>query len=241
MQKKMVRIVVLAAVCVAFFAAFGVAAALDTWHNIGVASVSSYYTSQGFVDGWGAPYLRTGYNPSADPIESFLKFDLSSIVIPSGQMAQVSYAKVQIYRTGGDNNWTDGIYATTTDDTWTQAAMTYANKPTLGALLDSKMSNVNGTNFTSSTLAAFVQQELNGNKIVTFGLKAIDAPDTQHVYYGYADSWTELVVTYDLVAIPIDPADFNGDGDVNFQDFAMFAQDWMRCVEPTDLNCEHPW
>ena len=35
--------------------------------------------------------------------------------------------------------------------------------------------------------------------------------------------------------------DFDGDCYINWGDFGIFAGDWLRCVEPTDQNCERPW
>jgi len=35
--------------------------------------------------------------------------------------------------------------------------------------------------------------------------------------------------------------DFNDDCKVNIIDFAFFADDWLRCIDPNDANCEQPW
>ena len=37
------------------------------------------------------------------------------------------------------------------------------------------------------------------------------------------------------------PTDLNQDCYVNWQDFLLFAGDWLRCNDPTDLNCETTW
>ena len=36
-------------------------------------------------------------------------------------------------------------------------------------------------------------------------------------------------------------SDFNEDCYVNLKDFAYFAKDWARCMDPNDPNCETPW
>jgi len=36
-------------------------------------------------------------------------------------------------------------------------------------------------------------------------------------------------------------ADLNGDCTVNFADFVMLVQDWLRCMVPSDPDCEKPW
>ncbi len=35
--------------------------------------------------------------------------------------------------------------------------------------------------------------------------------------------------------------DFNSDCIVNMADFAIFAADWLRCIDPADESCEKPW
>ena len=35
--------------------------------------------------------------------------------------------------------------------------------------------------------------------------------------------------------------DFSGDCFVNLLDLAMFMSDWLRCIDPTDEDCERPW
>ena len=36
-------------------------------------------------------------------------------------------------------------------------------------------------------------------------------------------------------------ADFNTDCYIDIYDLIEFAASWLRCVEPSDENCEHPW
>ena len=35
--------------------------------------------------------------------------------------------------------------------------------------------------------------------------------------------------------------DFNKDCRTNLLDMALFAQDWLRCIDPNGDSCEHPW
>jgi len=35
--------------------------------------------------------------------------------------------------------------------------------------------------------------------------------------------------------------DLNDDCYVNWSDFTLFAQNWLRCTDPQDQNCERPW
>lgn len=37
------------------------------------------------------------------------------------------------------------------------------------------------------------------------------------------------------------PADLNSDCYVNLLDIALLAQNWLRCIDPTDVDCEFPW
>jgi hypothetical protein len=37
------------------------------------------------------------------------------------------------------------------------------------------------------------------------------------------------------------PADLNADCSVNFMDIVDIGNDWMRCNEPSDGDCEKPW
>jgi len=37
------------------------------------------------------------------------------------------------------------------------------------------------------------------------------------------------------------PGDYNADCYVNFKDFAYLSNNWLRCIEPNDANCEKPW
>jgi len=36
-------------------------------------------------------------------------------------------------------------------------------------------------------------------------------------------------------------SDLNGDCYANFKDVAVFAQEWLECINPIDPNCTHPW
>jgi len=35
--------------------------------------------------------------------------------------------------------------------------------------------------------------------------------------------------------------DLNDDGYVNLSDFSIFAGEWLKCIEPNDPACSHPW
>lgn len=36
-------------------------------------------------------------------------------------------------------------------------------------------------------------------------------------------------------------SDLSGDCYVNFKDLALFAQEWLECIDPINPNCIHPW
>jgi hypothetical protein len=36
-------------------------------------------------------------------------------------------------------------------------------------------------------------------------------------------------------------SDLSGDCYVNFKDLALFAQEWLECIDPINQNCTHPW
>ncbi|MBN1435836.1 MAG: exo-alpha-sialidase [Sedimentisphaerales bacterium] len=71
-------------------------------------------------------------------------------------------------------------------------------------------------------------------------------------------TWSEhqyfdnLTVTHTPPAIPTTCAeaiaagyglagDFNDDCRINLLDLAMLAENWLRCIDPTDNSCERPW
>ena len=69
------------------------------------------------------------------------------------------------------------------------------------------------------------------------------------VWIGYGQTTFYDGLSYDLIT-PCDiiqdqgwtlTADMNNDCYVNLEDFAELAIDWLRCYEPTDPMCEHPW
>ena len=53
-------------------------------------------------------------------------------------------------------------------------------------------------------------------------------------------SCEEIVAQYGYEADVSGPAG-QPDCKINLFDFAALASQWMRCIEPTDVNCEHPW
>jgi len=45
----------------------------------------------------------------------------------------------------------------------------------------------------------------------------------------------------DCLGIATNVMDFDEDCDVDFVDFADFAAEWLRCIDPTISGCEEPW
>ena len=61
-----------------------------------------------------------------------------------------------------------------------------------------------------------------------------------HQLVGELPSCEEILGEFRIAADVSGPA---GEPDcyINLYDFAVLFMDWMRCIEPSDNNCEHPW
>ena len=210
------------------------ASPLGGWYNIsaGVNAYSGYY----YTD--------------ADTINNYLKFNLSSIAPAAGYSLVVNSATLTIYTAAQYGpTFSENVYAVA-EDGWTQASVNYANKPALGSLLTTVSWPGDWSSFViaPASLAAYIQQEGNGDGVASLGMRAgadcvmVDNMTPRHLFYmGTLESqWfvTKLVVSYSFVE---DPIDFNKDGNHDLKDFAIFAKEWMVCIDPVNINCSKPW
>jgi len=60
-----------------------------------------------------------------------------------------------------------------------------------------------------------------------------------NVVVAYDAGLNQTIVTADVVPPGLEelPGDINGDGYVNIEDFAAFAEDWLKCTATSDPNC----
>lgn len=262
-MQKLAVMTGMAVMCVMLCASQGMALTLA--HNVDYACVNADTTAAQFETNW-TGMLWTGHirhyqegRASETLAMSYIKFSLSdpNLTPPAGKMVRINYAGLYLHAATIAYDSTaiewlyDGLYAVS-NDVWDRATMTYSNRPAMGVELDRQVcTNLTPSVFTSAALAAFIEQEVNGDRVVTFGLRDIGAgvyqPDIRaaHPYYGsyLASPSTAMYMdlNFEFVDDPDARADFSGDGIVNFKDLALFAQNWLRCVEPTNANCEHLW
>lgn len=187
------------------------------------------------------------------PTQTFLKYDLSSITIPAGQTIVVTSANIATSVNSG-NLWGDPftqyVYGVSNDN-WNTAGVNWDNKPVAGVSLDSGITPgpwAAAVLFESASLTAFVQQEVSGDKIVSVmvdgnGAPYVDGRDPCKWYYGTgslaASPILNIVYHLELLGPPADctevktqgyglKTDFSGDCRVNFEDFAIMAERWLK-------------
>jgi hypothetical protein len=49
------------------------------------------------------------------------------------------------------------------------------------------------------------------------------------------------IVVCSSMALGIDSADLNGDANVNMKDFAVFADEYLKCTDPNNMDCAENW
>jgi len=49
------------------------------------------------------------------------------------------------------------------------------------------------------------------------------------------------VMAWGTIAFGADSADINGDSKVNLKDYAIFAEDFLKCTDPNDMACAENW
>lgn len=227
------------------------------------ACVNAEWTTWNFInDGWGEQFW-TGYilgldtiKASSTPCRSYIKFSMvgdPNFIAPEGKVIKIDAASLFLHNARysygpGAVQWADdGVYAVA-NDMWTQAGMNYVNKPAFGELLEQQeyVGNYTVSEFNSEAVRAYVEQEANGDKVVTFGVADIGAvytaPEVRAAHGYYATSnYLWMVVDFTFVDKTYDIGDLNKDDNVNLADFAMFAAEWMTCIDPVNINCGKPW
>src|SRR5262249_34120928 len=94
---------------------------------------------------------------------AYLKFDLTGV-----PLASVSSATLRIYKYSTTTNTTVTAYQVT-DDTWTETALNWSNKPAMGTAVNSVASGALKTWY-EIDVTSFVNAQLAGDKVVSLGL-----------------------------------------------------------------------
>lgn len=200
-MKKKSMILVLA-MCVALFA--GQSMALTTDIELSDWTQAS---NIGAGDTFGTNQLFSGYYYSTTQIvDGYMKFDLSSLAGAVVNSVSLSFWSTTI-EIGAP--FSDNLY-TVADDSWTRATLTNANKPAYGSVLETYAWASSAQQvLNSAALAAYVQQEANGDGIMSLGMNAADAVfvsslDPRHTYYctSTPGAWTTPVLSVDYVPEP---------------------------------------
>jgi hypothetical protein len=185
--------------------------------------------------------------------QTYLQFDLSSLTAPAGYKLQINSAKLSTpgaasFWEGGPNPFSLYLYPVS-DDSWTNASISWSTKPAIGTVIGSGLtpdSWAAGDLINSSAVfAAFVQQQLDGDlkasvMLEPTGLVQIMPDPDGRMSTPHAEYYPNLTLILDYSMVN-DPVDLNSDGVIDMKDLKAFIEDWMRCVEPDNAMCEMPW
>ncbi|OQA03364.1 MAG: hypothetical protein BWY69_00504 [Planctomycetes bacterium ADurb.Bin401] len=77
--------------------------------------------------------------------------------------------------------------------------------------------------------------DVSGGKVV-WGTDFVSLDPQTEYYVSYSDLFADIL-EFECGDKGYSLADLNGDCTVNFADFAMFAERWLVCTKPDDINC----
>jgi len=210
---KKISLLILVIMCVSFLNVQGIATTIDLpladWSEAsplgGVEKIYGNLTGRLIHSGW--------YYTDQDTVNGYLKFDLSTLAPAAGFEVVVNSATLKLYSSSETGEtFSDDLYSVA-DDSWTKAGVDYTNKPELGTVLDNQMypGAFVAYNFSSSALASFIGQEINGDGVASLGIKAgadCTYPGGMRIHQIYAETdethWsaTYLSLDYDIVPEP---------------------------------------
>lgn len=138
----------------------------------------------------------------------YLKFDLAGMIPPDGSKTVVKSFALKTNApavSGSLGSYTDAVYGVGQDN-WNEANITWANKPSIGNQLASWATPVAAgwLNINSSNLTSFVEQQANGDGVVSFAIHDLNAARTNQQYQHYYDQ-TESVANCFQLAVQYEP------------------------------------
>lgn len=195
--------------------AIGVLMCFAGWSAADVVDLSMTNGGSTFTDGYYintmTDYYYVGYYYSDVPTQTFWQYDLSSL----GSNVVINSAKIKTTQAASvvGDNFTQSLYAVS-NDSWTQDTLTWANKPAAGPELATGLTvswGVGDIFASAPDFTAFVQQEVNGNKVISFMVAGpvLQNPGTpsnaqNHAeYYGTAyNGISRPVLSIDYTVVP---------------------------------------